>query len=174
MITFGVPSKVVRKQEKYPDMDVLTMNAKPEVKGAAHKFKLNKKAIETYGFIPGESTVSVAFIDNKVYICNSTLIPGVEDKDKYNLTLEGTFSNAKAFNAIAEALNLDTSVENEFRLAIVLKADITLGKLDLITESTDDEHQCCGNFEGLNNEMSNELESALTNVIDTIEQQQQF
>lgn len=107
-IVWGIPAQRTRKTEKY-DFPVLTMSA-IELKGSNRKFTFNKEAIETLGFVGGESEVKIGFSGNQVFIAN-----GVGCRVAKN----NSFSDKKIFEYLVKLWNLNTRVENEFLISKV-------------------------------------------------------
>lgn len=112
MFKFGIPSKKNKRQEKYPNLSVITMVEQPDSNGA-YKFSLNKNAIRELNYhLDGEEQVSFAFDECDIYISNTSNT----EHTGYRVAKQGSFSNVKLYGYIKDLLGLDTTKVNEFIL----------------------------------------------------------
>lgn len=113
---FGIPKQGrSKKEEKYPETPVMTMDVEGK-KGTARKIIFNNKACELMGLDEKEATVAFSF-DGGIYVANGqqSLIP--EDHEiKVTKNSPRRISDKNTYTYIAKVLDLDTSVENEFKL----------------------------------------------------------
>jgi len=142
-INFGIPTNLKRRHEKYPDLKVLTMLPKSEVKGSNCKFVFNKKAMLNIGLgsVIGQTVSTYVKEDeNQVFLAETTSFDQVSRKDKYQVTRTGSFSNKSFYNFLAKKFNLDKTVDNEFELTEVVDdtVSIKMYKLDLIRSEEED------------------------------------
>jgi len=105
----AVPTQRTRKQEKY-DFPAVTLAALAKV-GAGRKFIFNKSAQELLD-IKGEDYISFGFSPDKsiIAIRKNTTETGLK------LTKTCTISDKKTYEFIARLLNLNTDLENSFKL----------------------------------------------------------
>ena len=117
MITFGVPSKREVKQEKYPDIPVLTMEEAPEEKGKTYGFNLNPSAAETLGLeLDGNDEVCFIFDTEDENFIGIGVVTGNENvKSRYRVGKNLRFSNKNIHEYIAKMFN--TTSELEFKLS---------------------------------------------------------
>lgn len=132
-LKFGVPTqKRTKKEEKYPNLAVITMHAWGG-KGTSKKFELNPKASIALGVEEdGDHAVAVSFAEGNIYIVKAT---GEEDEN-YKLT-KGTprsFSNSRVYDYFQKFLSLDNTKDNEFILEQVEGADYNGGGVFILNK----------------------------------------
>ena len=137
MIKFGIPNKRNTgkvKVEKYPELAVLTILARPD-KGGSYKFALNDKAIEVMGIACGKEgdCVSFAYQADEAYL-GVTTNEELPAKVKRRVYDNKTFDAADHFNYIRDLKKVDPDLEVEFALTAVVLEDggQTLYRLDKI------------------------------------------
>ena len=118
-MNFGVPNQRRKREEKYPDTPVITIDIDGG-KGSTRKMYLNDKAIELLGLPENNAMVAFHFpMDNPkniaIYNGDQAGIP----KDiclRVTKTHPRGIGDKKTYQYISKVLELDTSVENEFRI----------------------------------------------------------
>lgn len=125
-LELGIPSKkVVKPEDPYKGRAVLIIKAAPEAKKQTFKFQLTEEAIKLLQLekIDGDDvkTVSFSFVsENEIYVVNSTMIDNVDAKHKYQVSMNGVFSNKDAHAYITNLLSLDPSMDFEMGLHEVI------------------------------------------------------
>lgn len=133
---FGVPThKREARQEKYPDLPVLTMLPTPDVSGGNCKFELNPKLVELLGLeLNGEEFVSISVQPEGegIYTARLAVTTG-RDVSQYKVRKNMSFSDKRMHYYMLDKLNLDGSVSNEFQVSFETETDgIRIYQLTLI------------------------------------------
>lgn len=134
-LIFGIPSITSKKQEKYPDMGVITLLADAG-KGTSKKLDLNTYLVEALALkLDGEDSVNFAFVmdgnEKVVYFANTT---NMENPTNMRVTKTGTVSNKKMYDYLAKVFELDTTKDNEL---LVSNIQGTAGKVSVLIEATE-------------------------------------
>lgn len=157
---FGVPNLRLKKEEKYPDMGVLTM-LPLEKKGGGRKIELNSKAIELLGIDTQDENNRIAFSfspgTTKIYIANRT---GEKTKSDIKVTKQESVSDKRYYEYIKKLLGFEV----EGQEAVELKLTNVVGnynnnpvyEVELLIEETGDI-----------NDTSTEVEEAVYDVEST-------
>lgn len=137
-LNFGIPTQRTVKVEKYPDTPVLTIHATPEAQGKGYKFNLNPKACELLNLdFENDVFVSFAFVDDNVYIANTSGNDNVADKAKYRVGKTNTsFSNKPVHQYIQKNNLLGFNGEE---LEVRLVADQGAFKLVNLVDTTEED-----------------------------------
>jgi len=137
MLNFGIPTSRTVKVEKYPNTPVLTINATPEEQGKGYRFNLNPKSCELLNLnFENDVFVSFAFVDDNVYIANTSHNDTVADKAKYRVgKTNNSFSNKPVHEYIKKHGLLGFNGEE---LEVRLVADQGAFKLVNLVDNTEE------------------------------------
>lgn len=172
---FGIPNQRKTKEEKYPDTPVLTLDIEGD-KGTSRKIFLNESACKLLNLADDKAQIAFSF-ENGIFIANAgqSQIP---DEYAINVTKNAPrrVSDKKTYEYIAKVLDLDTSIENEFKLSTVEIKDgapvvfqlISLtnvtDKVDEVSQDYDGEQEVTSEGIQSDSEFSMETEATKTGV----------
>lgn len=161
-MNFGVPSKKNRKEEKYPLIPVMTVGIDGG-KGTSRTITFNAKAVEILELDEKKATVAFSF-DDGILVMNGEQ-PQIPNDYKILVTkvLPRRISHKKTYSFISKSLNLDNTIENEFKIERVEKVDgeptVFKAILDAVTTVSEDLNLEKNDTEDVDFNLDNEIQN---------------
>ena len=116
---FTPKRQAAEKREVLHQFPYLLMETRPIEKGSSYKFRLEGEGVrDLFKFLPRDNKLSYGQLDDNLttfFLINSSTL---EHDKEIAVNLDLSFNSKKLFDRLVEQLNLNSSIQNTFKLEL--------------------------------------------------------